>query len=528
MWQLIMAAALAAPWQIPVQGAVTGVDGAPAQGVQNVTFAFHTAATGQPVWSTTGPVAFVDGTFAAWISHDGSVIPNFGAQPAWWLSITLQDGVPSTPAPIGAAPLANYAAQAGDADTVDGHDWSEVPTTAIAAVETGNRSFGGSVSATALTARSGGAISTTGAISGGTGAFSGALSAGAGTFAALSATTGTFSGALAAAGIQATGGASISTSGAVNGGTGAFSGTVSAAGFQSTGGAGISTTGAVNGGTGVFSGALTAASLQTSGGGSITTTGAVNGATGVYSGALSAGSLQASGGGSITTSGAVNGGTGVYSGSVTAGSLQTTGGGAITTSGAVNGGSGLFTGGVTATGLTASGGGTIATTGAVNAGSINVTNGVNAASYSVGGTQVIDASGRVTTAALGGRSIPRVFRAQHVWSNKACGAALPTFTFTGTAGEQATIWFNWQGRPDANGHTYYNMQLNGSTVMVGGEWANSSWRRNMTGMVNVTLTSNGTQTVSGQLECGNGTSVYGDTVGEYPLGGLTYTVIVGG
>jgi hypothetical protein len=341
---VFLTTAFAGSWSIPIQGAMSDSTGAPVHGTRNVTVSLYADPDEAPLLEVGGPMAFVDGAFTSWLSHDGSAVADFGTHPEWWLSFTLEGDVESDKIRIGMAPMANWSARAADADTIAGHAWSEafsddrpphwddlegIPEDIAdgdgsisvaqvkASLESGALTLAGLLSAAGVSVTGGGAISTTGQVGGGTGLFSGNLTAGT---------------------LSTTSGGAISTTGQISGGTGLYSGNLTAASLSTSGGA-ISTAGQVSGGTGLFYGNLTAASVSTSGGGAVTTTGQVSGGTGLYSGNLTAGSLSTSGGGAVTTTGQVSGGTGVFSGNLTAASLSTSGGGAITTTGAVNGGS---------------------------------------------------------------------------------------------------------------------------------------------------------------------------------------------
>lgn len=157
---------------------------------------------------------------------------------------------------------------------------------------------------------------------------------------------------------------------------------------------------------------------------------------------------------------------------------------------------------------------------------------VNASEIRVNDSVVVDSSGQITPSALGlpaGHSAPRVYRAQHSSGAKSCGASLPSFSFEAEASEAFTLWFAWSGRPSgADGHTYINAYLNGDYVGAWGEWSHSTWRRDITGMINLTAPTSGTQTLTFRLDCGNGTGGFSDSASEWPEGGLSYTVLVGG
>lgn len=148
---------------------------------------------------------------------------------------------------------------------------------------------------------------------------------------------------------------------------------------------------------------------------------------------------------------------------------------------------------------------------------------------SLSGNLEVDGTLSASTIQLAdGRSMPRVERFQKVAGTVSCSADLPSFTFTAAKDEEATIWFNWSGRPDAEGHTYANVYLDGDLVISASEWDRTTWRRTMDGMVNVTFKSTGTHTIKAKADCGNGTGAFYDNNGEWPLGGLSYTVLIGG
>jgi hypothetical protein len=242
MWlllPLILNSSEAAPWAIPVQGSLTEANGSPVVGARTVRFSFFDAETGAEVWGLDRVVAFEDGAFSASIEHDGSTIANFGARPAWWLSITPEGGVESGRVRISQVPLATWAA---DADRLDGHDWSE-------AFSNDRPPSWANISSIPADIADGDATLSPAQV-----------------LAIVQANGLSLPGAVSAAGLTSTGGQAIATTGAVNGGTGSFTGALSA-GSLNAGSGTVATTGAVNAGTGAFTGGLTAASLTTSGGG---------------------------------------------------------------------------------------------------------------------------------------------------------------------------------------------------------------------------------------------------------------------
>ncbi len=126
--------------------------------------------------------------------------------------------------------------------------------------------------------------------------------------------------------------------------------------------------------------------------------------------------------------------------------------------------------------------------------------------------------------------IPKIHRSQSASGSVGCGGiTLPgSITFYAEAGQQVTLMYTYTGRPNAWGHTYLDMRLNGSNVYSSSGEENATWRRSMNGMVNLTINSTGNHTFSLWFTCGSGTTSFSDGGGEWPNGGVVHTVIVGG
>jgi hypothetical protein len=72
------------------------------------------------------------------------------------------------------------------------------------------------------------------------------------------------------------------------------------------------------------------------------------------------------------------------------------------------------------------------------------------------------------------------------------------------------------------------MRLNGGLVYSTGTEDETTWRRALHGSVNLTITTTGDQLFQIYFTCGSGTSSFSDGGGEWPNGGVSHTVIVGG
>lgn len=126
-------------------------------------------------------------------------------------------------------------------------------------------------------------------------------------------------------------------------------------------------------------------------------------------------------------------------------------------------------------------------------------------------------------------NLVRIHRSQTSTGRISNNANLPgSITFEGEAGEQATLEISYSGRPNAYGHTYIDLFLDGERVGSAGEEQNTTWRRTIYGRVHVTLKSSGTHTFTAVFNCGSGATSMVDSASEWPLGGLSWTVLVGG
>jgi hypothetical protein len=110
------AIALAADPTLPIQGTLSGADGAPLNGVQTVTFTLFDGSS--QVWAETRAVDVVDGAFAA---HLGATTPltsvDFSADD---LTITVTvGGVASDPVAVGWAARSRFASRAASAAVAD-------------------------------------------------------------------------------------------------------------------------------------------------------------------------------------------------------------------------------------------------------------------------------------------------------------------------------------------------------------------------------------------------------------------------
>jgi hypothetical protein len=120
---LMLSLAFAAPpAAIPVQGVLTGADGAPISGTQPVTFELWASeAASSPSWSLSTTIAAVGGQFTA-ILEGGSPSLSLDAihAEALWLSLRVGDGPASDRVRLATAPYAASAAYASVADRVGG------------------------------------------------------------------------------------------------------------------------------------------------------------------------------------------------------------------------------------------------------------------------------------------------------------------------------------------------------------------------------------------------------------------------
>jgi hypothetical protein len=108
---LLSSLALAATGLIPVQGALVDAGGAPVSGTHTVHVTlWHDDAATTPAWEADQTVAFADGAFATNLSVDLSL---FSLHPDLSLSLRLDGGADSGRVPVGWAPRAAWAADAG-------------------------------------------------------------------------------------------------------------------------------------------------------------------------------------------------------------------------------------------------------------------------------------------------------------------------------------------------------------------------------------------------------------------------------
>jgi hypothetical protein len=123
MWFVALVSwALATP-PLAVQGLLTGPDGQPLDGTRAVTFRLYASAdqpSAEAPFQETATLGLSSGLFTAFIGQT-SAIPEALLQDDLWLGIEL-GGVESTRTPVGWAPRAAWAAQAGDAATLEGED----------------------------------------------------------------------------------------------------------------------------------------------------------------------------------------------------------------------------------------------------------------------------------------------------------------------------------------------------------------------------------------------------------------------
>jgi hypothetical protein len=112
---LLMSAALAVPVQIPVQGDVSDVGGGP-HGTFNTRFRLWKLDEGGApvsVWTDTGDVSFERGTFAVLLGSGALALDSALFAEDTWLSVQVGDGADSDRIPVGWAPRAAWAADAG-------------------------------------------------------------------------------------------------------------------------------------------------------------------------------------------------------------------------------------------------------------------------------------------------------------------------------------------------------------------------------------------------------------------------------
>jgi hypothetical protein len=112
--------------EIPLQGYVTGSDGAPISGAQTVTVRLFSDADGtQERHEEQQSVLFTEGTFATNLGVASPLTAAFFE--TWsdlWVSVQVGDGAPSAPVALARAPYAAVADRARDAALLDGQDSS--------------------------------------------------------------------------------------------------------------------------------------------------------------------------------------------------------------------------------------------------------------------------------------------------------------------------------------------------------------------------------------------------------------------
>jgi hypothetical protein len=116
MWLLLCSLGFASPvGEIPLQGLLTDPTGAPVSGARAVTFRLYPDATNPSgVWSETQTVAFMDGSFAAWLGTTTDLdLDLFRQYPAMTVTVQLAPDSESARIPLGAVPRAAYAENAG-------------------------------------------------------------------------------------------------------------------------------------------------------------------------------------------------------------------------------------------------------------------------------------------------------------------------------------------------------------------------------------------------------------------------------
>jgi len=120
----LISLALAAPISIPVHGTLADADGAPANGARTVKFTLYGQGGGGfgPIWSSDLTIALADGTFTAVLEGGSPTLDAtlFRDNQDIRLSVWPAGDAESALVPVGAAPLAAYAALAGDAATLGG------------------------------------------------------------------------------------------------------------------------------------------------------------------------------------------------------------------------------------------------------------------------------------------------------------------------------------------------------------------------------------------------------------------------
>jgi hypothetical protein len=119
MWMLV-ASALAAPL-FPVQGAVYDASNQPLNGPRSVTFALYTSESAPTAaWFEPATVDFIDGGFNAHVGATTPVPATLLDDESLWLGVTVTGQGESGRVPVGFAPRAAWASEAGNADTLDG------------------------------------------------------------------------------------------------------------------------------------------------------------------------------------------------------------------------------------------------------------------------------------------------------------------------------------------------------------------------------------------------------------------------
>jgi hypothetical protein len=121
---LFCALGFASPISLPVQGVLTDGAGARATGTVTVTFTLYGQGPSSfgSVWSATVPVAVVDGAFSAILEGGSPALDStlFRDVDDLHLSVQPTGDAESALVPLGHAPLAAWAAHAGDADALGG------------------------------------------------------------------------------------------------------------------------------------------------------------------------------------------------------------------------------------------------------------------------------------------------------------------------------------------------------------------------------------------------------------------------
>lgn len=132
MWSLWLAAAWAGV-QVPVQGLLTGADGAPVEGTRALSVGLSPNADGSgPVWTDEIVAQLTGGAFSVVLGADDDLPATvFKNNPSLYLVVGLSGQPAATPVRLGAAPRAAYADLAGAATTAanatqfDGRSLSE-------------------------------------------------------------------------------------------------------------------------------------------------------------------------------------------------------------------------------------------------------------------------------------------------------------------------------------------------------------------------------------------------------------------